>query len=84
MSILVNIISNDLYLITNHSPLQVHIYIKSKIIRNNMKYMVLSALYRIYPDKNQLIKNIFRKHTTISNINRNLDNFINKYDIIIN
>ena len=83
MPILVNIISNDLYLITKHSPIQIYIYINTKIIRTNMKNLVLSALYNMYHER-LLIKNIFNKHIQYVNINRDLKGFINKYDIIIN
>jgi hypothetical protein len=84
MPILVNIISNELYQITKYSPIQIYIYTNTKIIRTNMKNLVLLALYNMYPNEKLLIKNIFNKHIQYVNINRDLKGFINKYDIIIN
>jgi len=82
--ILVNILSNDLYLITKQSPTQINIHITTKTIKNNMKLLILSALYNMYPNNIQLIKTIFNKQIKYVNINRNLNGTINKYDIIIN
>jgi len=83
MTIIVNIISNDLYLLTNISPLQVYLPCKSKYIRYYFKSIVIEQLKKMYSDKKDEIDLIFKKSIQCVNISKNPDNYINKYDIII-
>jgi len=83
MTILVNIISNDLYQITNNSPLQIYLHCRSKYIRYYFKLNIIAQLNNMYPDKKDLISKIFKKPIQYSNICKNPDEYINKYDVII-
>ena len=83
MTILVNIISNDLYQITNKLPEQLYIHCRSKYIRYYFKLNIIAKLNNMYPDKKDIIATIFKKPIQYANICKNSDEYINKYDVII-